>query len=147
MKAREWYRRGQQAKAPIDALSDFWRAFNNLFAPVPGAAERDKIKKFLADKVVHEQAQKILDSHCTEIDYLLSQPVVDMRGNGRDTSANIQKFRNVPDPVAKLNELFMVIYQIRCNLEHGQKSPSRDRDVALCRCAAPIVADVVALCA
>jgi hypothetical protein len=27
----------------------------------------------------------------------------------------------------------MVIYQIRCNLAHGQKSPNRERDVQLCK--------------
>ena len=66
-----------------------------------------------------------------------------MRGNGRDTSANIEQFGREERPLPKLQQLFEVIYQVRCNLEHGQKSPNNERDVDLCRCAAPVVADVV----
>ena len=66
-----------------------------------------------------------------------------MRGNGRDTSANIQAFNAATDSLAKLQEVFMVIYQVRCNLEHGQKSPSRERDIQLCQAASPLVAHIV----
>ena len=39
----------------------------------------------------------------------------------------------------------MVIYQVRCNFEHGQKAPQNDRDRTLCASAGPIVGDVIAL--
>jgi hypothetical protein len=147
VKAREWYERGQQAEAPIDALSNFWRSFNNLFFPVQGSSEREKIKSFITAKLSAGKAQEILDSHLPEIAYLLSKPVIDMRGNGKDTGPNILAFHNAVSAVEKLNELLMVIYQVRCNLEHGQKSPSRNRDNELCRCASDIVAHVVTICA
>jgi hypothetical protein len=66
-----------------------------------------------------------------------------MRGNGKDTTPNIQAFNAAADSTTRLEELFMVIYQVRCNLEHGQKSPSRERDLLLCECAAPIVAGTI----
>jgi hypothetical protein len=147
VKAREWYERGQQASDPIDALSYYWRGFNNMFFPVNGRTERDKIKRFIAGELTASQATDILEKHRVEIDYLLSRPVIDMRGNKRDTDQNAQAFKNSTDALEKLTELFLVIYQVRCNLEHGQKSPSRDRDQVLCRCASPIVAHVIDICA
>lgn len=143
VKAREWLERGKQLADPIDAFSSYWRGFNNLFSSVGRGQERDLIKSYLDVHITREQSQEILDTNAANIDYLLSQPVIDMRGNGKDTSPNIQAFNIAADAQAKLSELFMVIYQVRCNLEHGQKSPSRDRDVRLCACAAPVISYVL----
>jgi len=144
VKARKWLERGQKANDPFNALTDVWRAFNNLFYSAQGRTEREKIKAFLASKVSREDALAVLEKHQERITYLLSQPVIDMRGNGRDTTQNILAFHAATgDPVGRVVELFMVVYQIRCNLEHGQKSPDRERDLQLCKCASPVVAYVV----
>lgn len=143
MKAREWLERGNQMGDPIDAFSSYWRGFNNLFSSVGQGRERDRIKRYIGENISSEQAQEVLDNNTAQIDYLLSQPVIDMRGNGKDTAQNIEAYHGAADNKTKLSELFMVIYQVRCNLEHGQKSPSRDRDVRLCASAAPIVSYVV----
>lgn len=142
VKAREWFERGNQEADPVDAFSNFWRSFNNLFFSET-SQERDKIKAFLSQSISEAEAEKILQAHAHEIAYLLSQPVIDMRGNGRDTAANIQTFNATTDSRVRLQEVFMVIYQVRCNLEHGQKSPSAERDIQLCRSASPLVAHVV----
>src|SRR5258708_39692070 len=146
MKAKEWYDRGKQAEDPINALTDFWRGFNGQFFKAGAGQERDQIKRILREKISEAKAKELLEGHAKGRDYLLSQPVIDMRGNGKDTALNIDSFNAAPDSLTKLQELFMVIYQVRCNLEHGQKSPSRDRDVRLCQAASPIVADIVELC-
>lgn len=143
MKAREWLERGNQEKDPVDAFSNFWRWFNNLFFHIVSSTERDKIKAFLNQKISEADAEEILHAHTDEIAYLLSQPVIDMRRNGRDTKPNIEAFNAATDYLTKLKELFLVIYQVRCNLEHGQKSPNRERDVHLCQSASPLVANVV----
>ncbi len=143
MKAREWFERGNQATDPVDAFSNFWRGLNNLYFAVGDGQERDKIKLFLSQRVSEAQAEEVLQAHRSGVAYLLSQPVIDMRGNGRDTTLNVQAFNTAPDSLTKLQELFMVIYQVRCNLEHGQKSPNRERDIQLCRSASALVADVV----
>jgi hypothetical protein len=141
--AREWLERGKQIADPIDAFSSYWRGFNNLFSSVGQGQERNLIKSYLGTNLTYEQAQEVMDTNVANIDYLLSQPVVDMRGNGRDTSPNIQAFNDAIDMKIKLSELFMIIYQVRCNLEHGQKSPSRDRDIMLCTCASPFICYVL----
>lgn len=143
MKAREWFERGKQAADSIDAFSNFWRGFNNLFSPIGNGQERDKIRSFLSRHITEVQAKEIIESNVAGVAYLLSQPVIDMRGNGRDTASCIQAFNATTESLVKLQELFMVIYQVRCNLEHGQKSPHTERDVQLCKSAAPLVAYVV----
>jgi hypothetical protein len=141
VKAREWLERGSRAQDSFDALSNYWRGFNNLFAGT--GQERQLISTFLRARVDESLAGKLLESHAVDASVLMSQPVVDMRGNGKDTSPYMSRFRNAETAIDKLEALFMVIYQVRCNLEHGQKSPSRDRDAALCKAACPFVAAVL----
>lgn len=137
---------GNKRMSRLMPCQTFWRGFNNLFFPVQGDSEREKIKSFITEKLSADKAQEILDSHLPEIEYLLSEPVINMRRNGKDTGPNILAFHNALSPVEKLNELLMVIYQVRCNLEHGQKSPNRNRDNELCRCASAVVAHVITIC-
>lgn len=139
--AREWLDRGAAAADPFDAFSNYWRGFNNLFAG--RGQERDLISEFLRRGFTEQFAQELLDAHAEEATVLVSRPVIDMRGNGRDTSQYMVEFVVAPSAVEKLVALFMVIYRVRCNLEHGQKSPSRVRDESLCNAACPFIAGVV----
>jgi hypothetical protein len=141
LKAREWLGRGDLATDPFDALSNYWRGFNNLFAGK--GQERELISTFLRSQIDEPFAQKLIDEQAKGAKILMQQPVVDMRGNGRDTSLYIDQYDTAETAIEKLEALFMVIYQIRCNFEHGQKSPSRDRDRDLCRTACPFIAALV----
>lgn len=135
--------RSREARDPIDAFSNAWRAFNHLYFPVNGKNEREKIRRYLEDSVDEATAERLLEEHDRELNYLTAEPVIDMRGNARDTAGNIENFQDGGAAVRKLQEIFMIIYQVRCNLEHGQKSPSRGRDVDLCRSACPLVECIV----
>lgn len=141
MKAREWLDRGARSTDPFDALSNYWRGFNNLFAGK--GQERELISAFLCSNIDEPFAQHLIDAHAQGAKVLMQRPVVDMRANGRDTSKYIDQFDAAETAVEKLVALFMVIYQVRCNFEHGQKSPSRDRDRALCSAACLFVAALV----
>ncbi|MGL5486860.1 MAG: hypothetical protein ACRDC6_11305 [Shewanella sp.] len=143
MKAREWLERGLERNDPIDLFTDAWRGFNNLFYIEPGHTERDKINSYLSTKVNEKVAQELIEGHKTEIEYLVSQPVIDMRGNGRNTAESINEFNISGSNLEKLQALFKIIYQVRCNLEHGQKSPTRERDIKLCSSSWSLVAEVV----
>lgn len=141
MKALEWLERGSSSDDPFNALSNYWRAFNNLFAGQGN--ERQLISLYLHKKVNDQFAWSLIDAYSKQADDLLSMPVVDMRGNGRDTSQFIQQFDQASTALEKLVALFMIIYQVRCNFEHGQKSPSQQRDQMLCEAACPFVSAVV----
>ena len=117
--------------------------FNNLYGP-NGAAEIDRITGFLSARIPPAEAARRLHGGAKEIVDLRATPVKDVRGNGDDTANAIGAFHGTADPLEQLRQLFRVIYQVRCNLLHGQKSPTADRDQQLCACSAPIIAAVVA---
>src|ERR1039458_7045289 len=106
MKAKEWHERGKQAADPINALADFWRGLNHLYFPLEGADERKKIRKLRIAKVSERNAQTILAENAQGVDVLLAQPVIDMRGNGRNTKPNIDAFNTAGDSLGKLQEVF-----------------------------------------
>lgn len=142
MSVQEWLDRGDMDEDPFNKFSNYWRAFNNQFFRAGNGNERDKIKTLLKN-LISARAREILQRYESEVAYLVSVPVNDMRGNDRNTSGNIADFQLAIEPEEKLFQLFMIIYQVRCNFEHGEKIPSNARDTELCRTAAPIVADVV----
>ncbi len=144
MIAREWLERGRGAASPIDAVTDYWRGFNNLYAAARNRGdERTKIRTYLVNTVSSQDAQEILAVDGQALAYLLSRPVINMQGPGQDTLPAMEAFAASADSKVKLAELFMIIYQVRCNLEHGDKSPTVERDNDLCRASAPFVAAVV----
>jgi hypothetical protein len=143
VKAREWYERANKKTDTIDSFSDYWRGFNNLYSSIGNGTERDKIQRFIDQNVSENEANEMLRSYQNEITYLLSRPVIDMRNKGKDTSPNINAYNVATNSLTKIKELFMIIYQVRCNLEHGQKSPSRQRDVRLCKFCSRFVAYIL----
>lgn len=143
MKAHEWLERGKNTANLVDAFPNFWRAFNNLFFTIGKGSEASKIKLFINSNFSNQLASEILQQHNDSVAYLISEKVIDMRGNGQDTGHNIKAFNSATGGKTKLAQIFMIIYQIRCNLEHGQKSPSRERDIELCNSAAPLIAEIV----
>lgn len=72
MKAREWLERGSAAADPFEALSNYWRGFNNLFAGKGN--ERDLISSFLRAQVNEQLAQELLDVNAEEAAVLLLHP-------------------------------------------------------------------------
>lgn len=144
MKPREWLERGLiRNDDPIDLLTDSWRGFNGLFYPSEGRTEWDKIKSYLSENISEEKAENLVQTYLKEINYLILYPVVDMRGNGKDTRPSIDEFKRAESNLERILAIFKVIYQVRCNLEHGQKSPSRKRDIDLCSSSWALVAEVV----
>lgn len=117
--------------------------FNSLYSNSSSKTEVDSIKSFIDTNVDLKVAQELLDNHQIEITYFMTRPVIDMRGNGKSSQTDIDIFNSTDCAVSKLKSILMVIYQVRCNLMHGQKSPSRDRDVDLCKHSWPFVAELV----
>ncbi len=146
MKAREWLKRGVETLDPVDKLSNLWRGFNNLFAPENGGSERNKIKNFLNGNITEDLATEIINECNNDVVYLLSKSVIDMRGNGKDTQRDINAFEATESGIEKLKAVFMVVYQVWCNLEHGQKSPKSERDNLLCLHSSNLVKKVLEKC-
>ena len=147
VRAREWLELGHVSTSSIDKVTNYWRGFNALYAAKRSDKdERTKIRNYLEQTFSTLDAQEVLAVDDKALTILLSREVIDMRGNGRDTLPAMKEFDASSDPIRKLAELFMVIYQVRCNLEHGDKSPTDKRDTDLCRASAPFVAAVLDRC-
>lgn len=144
MKAKEWLKRGEASTNQFDAFSNYWRGFNNLFTGK--GQERKLISEFLRLNIKEEFAQYLLETYKPRVVELISKPVIDMRGNGKDTLQDLDNFHVGITALEKLVALFMIIYQVRCNFEHGQKSPSNDRDLLLCEAASSFVFEVLKHC-
>jgi len=142
--AKEWLARGLEQPDGFQAFINHWFAFNGIYGEAAGRSERDKIKECVGKRVTAQQATEILIVREAQVRYLMARPVIDQKNVSRNTSEHVRRFYASNDAVEKLTEVLMVAYQVRCNLFHGGKSPKRPRDNALCRSAAPILADVVA---
>ena len=144
MKAREWKKRGDVATDDFEALSNYWRSFNGLYFATLGSDERSKIKLYISNNISELKAEEILTKCEVAVSHLIAKPVVDMRGTGRSTAENVADFSTAENNLRKLVQLVIIIYQIRCNFEHGQKSPKNIRDVELCGFAAEIISEIIA---
>lgn len=57
-----------------------------------------------------------------------------MDRTGQNTQRDMDNFNlENQTSIEQLKSIFMMIYQVRCNLEHGQKSPTGERDILLCK--------------
>ena len=72
MKARDWLDRGNQENDPIDAFTNYWRSFNNLYYAVGNESERDKIKLFLEQNISEDVADELLQTYKNEIPSLFT---------------------------------------------------------------------------
>lgn len=149
-KAQEWLEEGRKSiinkENPMDSFDDFYKALNSLYNYMEGEHERKKIKNLIQTKISQVYAKEILEKYNKDIDYLLSEPVIDMKAIENNTNRNIIIYRKAKNNIQKLQEIFMIIYQIRCNLDHGNKSPSRERDCILCQHSLPFLESIVAKC-
>lgn len=116
---------------------DNWRACNALYKPESGATEREQAMNVIRHLSVQE-ATDILAQLPDAIAYFSALPPGDMRkGNGhpnfRQRSADDMAVVNnaSENPNTRLSHLIGVVYQIRCNLEHAEKDPSKERDIEL----------------
>jgi hypothetical protein len=96
---KEWLERGRKSANPIDSFRDYWAGFNAEYKSVSAPSERDKVSKYVEEKLNAADAQKILEEFVEEINYLVSSPVIDMRMSGRSTEYEIDEFESSSDPV------------------------------------------------
>lgn len=94
MKSLEWLQRGLNHDDPMDCLSNCWMGFNNLYSAHQSNSEIQAIKQFIDANVDVGTAQKLIDNHQTEITYFMSRPIIDMRGNGRNSQRDIDSYNS-----------------------------------------------------
>lgn len=127
-----WYDRSQKEKARkftiFDQFISLWLAFN-AWGTYKSKKDTDNqmlkwIKKNTDLPTIHNQLMKDNKDYQQRVKRLAEYTVLDMRPGHRRDSKSIGNINN-------FNEVLEVIYQIRCNLFHGQKNEINPNDLEL----------------
>jgi hypothetical protein len=132
------------------AFTQPWAAFNHLYAQHRGDTERDWVMNFIRDHLNEVSADRVLDAAATPIDQLLELPPGDMRLNVDEDRFRARSRRHAAivrdatqGAIERVAHLAAVLYQVRCNLLHGDKDPISTRDRRLVRACAQILDELL----
>lgn len=148
----DWYNFGIEHNDPFFVkFVALWMAFNERYSlikrpasnnniPYHDYGERTKINIYCEKKEVIIESVHKLVWNSPFIKIFLNEPVKDMRA-GYLTDDNKKDFEKLTkeNGIAQSKALFQTIYQVRCNLFHGSKSPDDKRDINLVRCSGEIM--------
>lgn len=115
-----------------------WMAFNAIYNAVEyEGSEREQVRRS-GEVLEVDTAKELLDHLQDVISELAENPPGDMLY--ASTSPNfydavgddVEKLREGDDsPRQEMSALLALVYQVRCNLIHGNKDPARERDLRL----------------
>ncbi len=146
--SRIWKGKAEKESDCYDKFVYLWFAFNSLYNQHFDAyrnSERDAIKNLVNDNkhcFSEQVASKLFND--SSVIYFQDRIIRDCKGTGRDTRQNSLKLR---DPNShrfeKVKALCMILYQVRCNLFHGNKMFGRDSDDIVVEQASLALAQIV----
>lgn len=117
-----------------------WTAFNCLYGEDHVGTERDRAMRVVKKYLSSSNAQLLLEQSAAAAYDVIATPPGDMRKDLSDPQFREQTVRCADaysDQTKQGNErlagLIGVIYQVRCNLLHGDKNPDDARDILLVR--------------
>ena|GEM_PF-1780487 len=116
-------------------FSNLWMAFNAIYGGEPDRKERSRVISSVRRNLNDRQALSVLRHVARSVDRLLEIPPGNMMIEYWDSSfrAASQRYaamyRNRKEtPVGRLAAVSAILYQVRCNLIHGDKDPQVERD-------------------
>lgn len=132
------------------AFTQPWAAFNHLYAQHRGNTERDCVMNFIRDHLSEVSAERVLDVAAKSIDRLLELPPGDMRLSVVDKRFRVRSRQDAAvvrdatqGATERMAHLAAVLYQVRCNLLHGDKDPISTRDRRLVRACSQILDELL----
>ncbi len=152
-----WYQFGIEHNDPFFVkFVALWMGFNEKYISFPGKlkfidnetratkiiydVETEKINEFCDENacIIESIHEKVFNSPF--INVFTKEPVKDMK-KGYLTGKNKKNYNNLinKNGIVQTKALLQTIYQVRCNLFHGSKSPDEQRDIALVRCSGEIM--------
>lgn len=171
--AKEWFNKGKAEKDVVFAFICYWITFNQLYSyyAQPRLSERGMVEDFIRQH--RNSFKSLIDMSDPIVDVFLEAPVLeksatavgidwtqseadildnlcDKIGNyyseGESRSIMKRHIRLIDEDNNKLDRiivLFMYIYQVRCNLFHGNKTPTPKRDWRLVESSSQILGTVL----
>ena len=130
--AKEWIDRAHSAEDVYDKFISAYIALNFLYNERNQRCERDRMVNYLLDMT---DCLKIEMPAAQIIGEYLAHPVINM------TPRSSKKHQ--PQKVSDKRSLFEAIYQVRCNLFHGNKTLGDPRDRRLVAQGADVIIDIL----
>lgn len=132
--ALRWWKKSQKEDDVFDRFICLWIAFNALYG-IKSGSNQDQIKSLIEE--LYDDAYDII---LENIDFFYT-PIKNLNPSIRrlDTSNYIRELKASSNNRDKLVQLMYCIYQVRCNLFHGGKTPDSDRDYKVVRNACKIL--------
>ena len=128
--AQKWYRKAISADDDYERFVFLWFAFNALYNEFFSGSERKAIGDLVYTdryRINNARIKDILETSHAE--FFQERIIRDCRGNGLDTSESAAVLRSSDYSQKKrLRNLLIILYQVRCNLFHGNKMFGRDSD-------------------
>ena len=131
--ARHWYERGKQETDPFDKFIDMWISYNAIYGDTHGKHEIDRVANCVGN-IYSRNAQKCNILLSTEdAQYFGKRKIVDCKNSEyttEDSRAKIEYYNpsNYKSCAEAFENLIKCIYKVRCNLFHGDKTPSGPAD-------------------
>jgi len=128
--AQTWFEKANQAEDHYDRFVYLWFALNALYNEFFTGSERKAISDLIYSDDYRLNNSKINEIlNIPEVEFFKNRIIRDCRGNGRDTCAYAAILKsNSYSHKKKLDNLLKILYQVRCNLFHGNKMFGRDSD-------------------
>ena len=130
--AKEWINRAQNTEDVYDKFISAYIALNFLYNEREERCERDRMVNYLLNVADY---LKIDPPAAQIIGEYLAHPVINM------TPRSSKKHQ--PQKVSDKRSLFEAIYQVRCNLFHGNKTLGDPRDRRLVAQGADVIIDIL----
>ena len=167
--AKEWFNRGKNEEDTVFAFICYWITFNQLYSycAQDRMSERELIKDFIRNyrdifKSCLDFSDPMMDvffeapvleksASATGLDWFQSKAGIldelyDMIGFYYDKgecrhimNMHLDLLNDGNNKLSRIQILFMYIYQVRCNLFHGNKTPTPERDWRLVESSAQIL--------
>lgn len=141
--ALKWYQYGiEHDKDFISKFMMHWIAFNWMYSDCGNDSERQNIKSFCWRKDNRKKLELYDPFETDAIEVFKEGPVLNVGGEESNDDPDelwksIANGRN--NSTQRAIDLLLTIYQVRCNLFHGSKSPNDDRDLKLVEASAEIM--------
>lgn len=137
-----------KAKSEQDCFNKFislWFSFNALYNKLITVDERNAIGDLIYSEeyqIDETRIRTILNS--SSVKFFTKRIIRDCRGNGHDTAEDAVILADAHRPLKRrLKALLIILYQIRCNLFHGNKIYERDSDQEVIKNAGNALTDVL----
>lgn len=127
--ASRWYKRGKQETDPFDKFIDMWISYNAIYSDTHGDYEIDRAAN-CAGNIYSKNVQKYNVLLSTEdAQYFGKRKIVDCKNSkytAEDSRAKIECYdpSDYKSCAEAFESLIKCIYKVRCNLFHGDKTPS-----------------------